>query len=46
MAYILSQARNHLLSIIYNIFDFLLVPAMNKMYEGAAQLHLILAGTS
>ena len=31
---------------MYSISDFLLVPARNKMYEGAAPPHLILAGTS
>ena len=31
---------------MYNISDFLLVPARNKMYEGAARVHLIFAGTS
>ena len=31
---------------MYNIFDFLLVPASNKMYEGATRLHFIFAGTS
>ena len=28
------------------MYDFLLVPARNKMYEGAAQAHFISAGTS
>ena len=34
------------LYIMYNISDFLLVPARNKMYEGAARAPFILAGTS
>ena len=31
---------------MYKISDFLLVPARNKMYEGAGRVHLIFAGTS
>ena len=31
---------------MFKISDFLLVPARNKMYEGAARVHLIFAGTS
>ena len=31
---------------MYNISDFLLVPARNKMYEGTARVHFIFAGTS
>ena len=35
-----------LLYIMYNIFDFLLVPARNKMYEDVARVYFIFAGTS
>ena len=35
-----------LLYIMYNISEFLRVPASNKMYEGAAGVHFIFAGTS
>ena len=28
------------------MFDFLLVPARNKMYKGAARVHFCFAGTS
>ena len=31
---------------MYNISDFLLVPARNKMYEDAARVHFMFAGTS
>ena len=31
---------------MYNICDILLVPAGNKMYEGAARVYYIFAGTS
>ena len=31
---------------MYNISDFLLVPARNKMYEGATRVNVIFAGTS
>ena len=31
---------------MYNFFYFLLVPARNKMYEGAAWVHFIFAETS
>ena len=34
------------LYIMNNIFDFLLVPATNEMYEGVARVHFIFAGTS
>ena len=29
---------------MYNISDYLLVPAKNKMYKGADQVHFIYAG--
>ena len=31
---------------MYDISDFLLVPARKKMYKGAARVHFIFAGTS
>ena len=44
---LLIWTRFHIaLVIMYNSSEFLLVPAKNKMYEGAALVHLIFAGTS
>ena len=40
------SSQIHLLNIMYNISDFLMVPAKNKVYEGAARVYFIYTGTS
>ena len=43
---LLIEAVISSLNIMYNISDFLLVPARNKICEDAAQVHFISTGTS